>query len=559
MSYLVLARKFRPRQFESILGQEHITRALANAILREKVPHALLFAGPRGVGKTSAARVFAQALNCNGRPLPTERQDERASRKLIEPCGSCTNCQEIARSTSVAVWEVDGASNNSVDNIRELIESLRSLPPPGSRYKIYIIDEVHMLSTAAFNALLKSLEEPPPNTIFIFATTEPQRIPETVLSRCQRFDFWRISTQDIAAQLRAIAEGEGVSVDDQVFEFLARKAQGGMRDAQSLFDRLLAFTDKKIELDFAQSVFGVLDRRFFFELSQAVLKRDVQRCFTLLDQAFRETLDLKSFAADFITHWRNLNLLSHLSEAGAKNARELVRVLAVSEEELREFQTQVTLGAALHFQRLFDLAEKSAERMLQSNFPRYVLEAGIAKMAMLSELRRDAEVATRESAPKQQAKPSVPEVAPSTEPFNPSWVDFVHHVQSRSEVMLATFLKRVSAEHFSNGQLRIKARPFDSSTLKEPANLRALQETLASYSGVSPWNIQFVELTEEQSRAPSPTTSAVVSGSIVAQQEEAERERTLRIESEMRQDPVIKNVLSTFEGSKVEKVSVLKR
>ena len=210
--------------FSAVAGQEHITQALINAIARDRVPHALLFCGPRGVGKTTCARVLAKALNCTGRELKVGSKQEIEE---IEPCGECSNCKEISSSSSMAVWEVDGASNNSVENVRDLIDSLISAPPPGSKYKIYIIDEVHMLSVAAFNALLKSLEEPPPNTIFVFATTEPHKIPDTVISRCQRHDFRRISFPVIAARLKEIAEKEGVKVAPGVAEFVARKAQGG--------------------------------------------------------------------------------------------------------------------------------------------------------------------------------------------------------------------------------------------------------------------------------------------------------------------------------------------
>ncbi|MCB0337324.1 MAG: DNA polymerase III subunit gamma/tau, partial [Bdellovibrionales bacterium] len=199
MSYLVIARKYRPGTFEAVLGQEHVTRTLANSIKRDRIAHAYVFAGPRGVGKTSSARVLAKALNCEHGPTDS-------------PCGECAPCKDIAEGRCLAVREIDGASHNSVDNVRELIDSFRSLPPPGCRYKVYIIDEVHMLSTSAFNALLKSLEEPPPHTVFILATTELHKIPETVLSRCQRHDFRPMSIQAIEGNLRAVAEAEQISI-----------------------------------------------------------------------------------------------------------------------------------------------------------------------------------------------------------------------------------------------------------------------------------------------------------------------------------------------------------
>ena len=265
MSYLVLARKYRPQQFSEVVGQEHVTKALVNTILKDKVPHALLLTGPRGVGKTTSARIFARSLNC------TEL-------KKGEPCGKCASCKEINSGSSLAVWEIDGASNNSVDNIRELTDSLRTLPPPGSKYKIYIIDEVHMLSTAAFNALLKSLEEPPPNTVFIFATTEPDKILDTVLSRCQRYDFTRLKDSLIIKSLSDILGKEKIKFEKGVLEFIARKADGGLRDAQSMLDRVMVFAEKTIKLEEVLSLFGSVDRKFFFDLALAIKNKDTRLC-----------------------------------------------------------------------------------------------------------------------------------------------------------------------------------------------------------------------------------------------------------------------------------------
>ncbi|MBM2838973.1 MAG: dnaX [Deltaproteobacteria bacterium] len=227
MSYLVLARKWRPQVFEDVVGQEHVTRTLQNAIKTGRVAHAYLFTGARGVGKTSAARILAKALNCINGPTPV-------------PCNTCEACREIAGGSSMDVFEIDGASNTGVDDIRELRENIK-FPPIKCRYRIYIIDEVHMLSTNAFNALLKTLEEPPPHVIFVFATTDPQKIPVTILSRCQEFDFKRIPALLIQERLKGIAESEKIKITDRGLHIIAREADGGMRDAQSILDQVISF------------------------------------------------------------------------------------------------------------------------------------------------------------------------------------------------------------------------------------------------------------------------------------------------------------------------------
>src|SRR5512140_1005150 len=232
LSYLVLARKWRPQTFRDLIGQEHVSQTLKNAIDSGRVAHAFLFTGGRGVGKTSAARILAKALNCEQGPAP-------------EPCNACSACEEITAGNSVDVFEIDGASNTSVDDIRDLRETVKYLPSR-CRYKIFIIDEVHMLSTSTFNALLKTLEEPPPHVKFIFATTEPHKVPITILSRCQRFDFKRIALPRIVARLRYIVDQEKVSVSDEALAVVARKGDGSMRDALSTLDQVLAFCGESV-------------------------------------------------------------------------------------------------------------------------------------------------------------------------------------------------------------------------------------------------------------------------------------------------------------------------
>ena len=290
--FLVTARKFRPTKFSDVVGQEHISRTLKNAISGGRIHHAYLFCGPRGVGKTTSARIYAKAVNCLN---PVEG----------EPCNECSSCKAILDSRSMDVIEIDGASNNSVDDIRKLRENSK-YPPSVGKYKIYIIDEVHMLSTSAFNALLKTLEEPPPHLLFVFATTESHKVPATIISRCQRFDFRRMEIKDIVSQLAFIAEKEGVIIDEESMVAIAKKADGSMRDSQSIFDQVIAFCGKNVTYKDMSSALHLVDEEFFFEISSAVINKDHKKMLSIAHDVNERGYDMRETLQGLLEHYRNL-------------------------------------------------------------------------------------------------------------------------------------------------------------------------------------------------------------------------------------------------------------
>ncbi|MGI6680152.1 MAG: DNA polymerase III subunit gamma/tau [Bdellovibrionota bacterium] len=362
MSYLVFARKYRPKTFAEVTGQEHITRSLVNAINRDKIAHAFLFSGPRGVGKTSIARILAKSLNCVKGPTAS-------------PCLECANCKEIAAGNSLAVIEMDGASNNSVDDVRGLVESFKLPPPPNSKYKVYIIDEVHMLSISAFNALLKSLEEPPSNTVFILATTELQKIPETVVSRCQRHDFRSLSFDEIRDRLKEILKNENITIEAQALRTIAKLSSGSMRDAQSILDRVSSFCeDGKITSKECSSILGVVERAVLFEISNAILKRDSLKALDELQKVFNSGSNISLFVEEFLSYFREL-LIAKLK------GFELLNSYGLDKEEIEILKDETLDISLTDIQDLFEILRVGADSIIRSSYPKYSLEALVVKMA----------------------------------------------------------------------------------------------------------------------------------------------------------------------------------
>src|SRR5256885_13200617 len=281
MGYQVIARKWRPQRFDDVVGQQAVTRTLTNALVSRRLAHAFVFAGPRGVGKTTTARILARALNCVTGPTP-------------EPCGTCDACVEIAEGRDIDVLEIDAATHTQVDNVREVIISGLAIAPVRNRYKVLIIDEVHQLSSASFNALLKSIEEPPPHVVFMMATTELEKIPETVLSRSQVYEFRTIGTNAIADQLRRIVDAERISASDDSLHLIARDAEGSMRDAQSKLDQVIAFTGKTVTADDVATVLGLVGRDLLLDTLQAVADQDAPAPFPLAARAVENGFDLSA-------------------------------------------------------------------------------------------------------------------------------------------------------------------------------------------------------------------------------------------------------------------------
>lgn len=396
MTYQVLARKWRPQVFEDVIGQEHVAQTLMNAIKTDRLAHAYLFSGPRGVGKTSVARIFAKAINCE--------QGEAGV-----PCNQCRSCMEITDGSSVDVQEIDGASNRGIDEIRDLRESIKYMPS-SSKYRIYVIDEVHMLTLPAFNALLKTLEEPPAHVKFIFATTEPHKVPVTILSRCQRYDFKRIPAADIVAHLKKIAADEGIDIAVSGLGIIAREAEGSMRDAQSLMDQVISFSGQTVRDKDITDTLGIIDRDIIFESSAAILQKAPDRCLEIVEKIYNYGYDIKEFYRALMQQFRNL----------------LIRLIApqhdlidVSDTDKDEIKRQAEMAGEEKLHLLLNFLINREEDLRFTSHPRLVLETTMVKLCSLGDILSFEELLKRMAALEERLAGAPPSAVKASGPAGP--------------------------------------------------------------------------------------------------------------------------------------------
>jgi len=476
MSYLVLARKYRPQNFEELVGQSHITELLRKSIESGRIAHAFLFCGPRGIGKTSCARILAKSLNCQNGPT-------------LKPCGECSACLEIAGGNSFDVIEIDGASNRGIDEIRTLRENVKFAPSYG-RYKIYIVDEVHMLTSDAFNALLKTLEEPPEHVKFIFATTEIHKVPATILSRCQRFDFKRIQVEIIMANLQSICAKENLKANEEALFAIAKASQGSMRDALSILDQLSALSDKGIDAADVFSMLGMVEIEFLFDLTDALIARSCIKALDIFNQIIERGKDIKQLGKDLTEHFRHLMIV----KVGGVSLNGLIDYPSGVKQRLAAQAEKITIGGILKAIELFIEAQETAKIMETLRMP---LEVAFAKLtyggatgviqsapptvsttAVSKPVIVPEPVKSQAKEVQSQAAPKIVIKAESLEEIKAHWNELTHEV-SLKKMALATYLQEGTPCEFKAGRLVIgfsKENIFAKDFLNTKESLKLIEE-----------------------------------------------------------------------------------
>jgi len=496
MSYLVLARKYRPQTFDRVIEQDHVTRTLSNAISANRVAHAVLFAGPRGTGKTTVARILAKAMNCKEGPTP-------------DPCNECRSCREITSGSAVDVFEIDGASNNSVDQVRELRDHIKYMPAH-SQYKIYIIDEVHMLSMQAFNALLKTLEEPPRHVMFIFATTEPQKIPITILSRCQRHDFRRIGLKSMMAQMAAICQEEGFKIPEESLALIAREATGSMRDALSLLDQVLSCFKGSVSHDQVLEILGVIDRKYLSDLCGTILQGDIAGMLDALDNFYHRGHDLKKLYANILENFRNLLIV--------KMGQHVDKLVDLPDDELAQMADQIHDVPLAVLNQTFDHLFREEAAMRLSSHPKLALEMTFIRLNQLKAvlpidvlidkldlLKQEIQGSSGENAGQQQPDAPPPSLEAGLETddgildsaaeppnaaddalkdLNATWRRLNEIIAQKNPSLAASLskcrLKQVSADHI---EIEVHDNGFTLNMLQRKKNMAIIEKICTTYFG----------------------------------------------------------------------------
>ncbi len=473
MSYRALYRVFRPQTFAEVRGQDHISTTLKNAILTERLAHAYLFCGPRGTGKTSSAKILAKAVNCldlqNG-----------------EPCNQCANCRAINEESFLDVLEIDAASNRGIDEIRDLRDKVRFAPSQGKR-KVYIIDEVHMLTNEAFNALLKTLEEPPAHVLFILATTEPQKIPLTILSRCQRFDFRKINTAEIRAHLADIVAEEQVEISDDALNAIARKAAGGMRDAISVLDQCIAFAGSRIELTHVELVLGTVSEEDTAALVDTVMQQDYGQLFTALNDFVQRGKDIKQILRDCIQYCRQLLLLKVAPKE---------QLIDLSPDSIGKAKEQANALSVEFLGRMINRLAAAEKDLRYSNQPQILLEAafvdlmiqGTEPVAMVPAAPAVKTASAARKSPQKETQPAqaqpVQKLIASDELLQ-QWAEVMNVIKGKS-VKLHAFLNEAKPAAFQNGELILRFNhqfKFHYNTVSQDDNLRMIAQAVQQLTG----------------------------------------------------------------------------
>jgi DNA polymerase III subunit gamma/tau len=545
--YHVLARKWRPQEFQSLVGQDHVSKTLINALRNNRVPHALLFTGPRGTGKTSSARILAKTLKCQ-------------NAKDFVPCQVCTDCVDIANSRHIDVIEIDGASNNGVDAVRELRDSVGYSPSSG-KYKVYIIDEVHMLSSSAFNALLKTLEEPPAHVVFILATTEVQKIPNTILSRCQRYDFRMISQQDILTHIALVCAAEEVKYDDEALWLIARQAKGSMRDAQSLLDQIITYANGHVTLESVTDQLGLVQRVLTNKCLKSIVDKDINAIATVVADLSLSGADPMLFLEALLEQFRNLLMIKI-------NADKMNVPIQVPESEMDFLKECSKAVSEEDIHLLFDISLKGSQGLIRATEPRLALEMLLFKLgsapriASLSQLLENISSGTSappapaaSQPPKAKAAPRVtaPPVrmaAPSLPPppeeisleqvlhnISDPWLRFVETVR-QSNGFLAALIEHTYIIEQTETSLQLglpEKMSFLFDKVKDPSNLEKVSSFIETiWKKKMSVSVDLTKGTQQTSMTPKQKTI------------QSEQEKSDKVREDVENHPLIKKTNSLF-------------